>query len=121
VGEYLLGHVDDRVRRMATGLAGGVGGTHEELCGALSSGAMLIGALYGRTRPDQDNELCYELATRYRDLFIQALGTTRCCELRAQGYGSDGTIPCSVLVEKAANIFLGILAGDKQRGAPSPG
>ena len=50
VGEHWLGQVDDRVRRMVTGLGGGVGGTQQEMCGALSGGVLLIGALYGRTR-----------------------------------------------------------------------
>lgn len=113
VGERLFGRVDDQMQRMATGLAGGVGGTREELCGALSGGVLLIGALYGRVRPGENDELCYALAARYRELFLQALGTTRCCELRASGYGSDGEIPCSVLVEKAARILLDILPADR--------
>jgi hypothetical protein len=92
-----------------TAVAGGLGGTHEELCGVLSAGALLIGALHGRTLPDQDDSLCYDLASRYRERFIQEWGTTRCCELRALGYGSDGTIPCAVLVKRAAGILLAIL------------
>ncbi len=55
---------------MATGLAGGVGGTHQELCGALSAGVLLIGALYGRLTPDEDDGPCYDLASRYRERFI---------------------------------------------------
>ncbi|UCC89969.1 MAG: C_GCAxxG_C_C family protein [Anaerolineales bacterium] len=109
----MLGQVDDQVRRMATGLAGGVGGTHQELCGALSAGVLLIGALYGRLTPDEDDGPCYDLASRYRERFIQEWGTTRCGELRAMGYGSDGSMPCSVLVERAARIFLELLASKK--------
>ncbi len=113
VGEYLLGQVDDRMRRAATAFAGGIGGTRQELCGALSGGVLLIGALYGRTRPDEDDRQCYELASRYRERFIQAMGMTRCCDLRASGYGPNGTTPCSVLVERAARILLEVLAIEK--------
>jgi C_GCAxxG_C_C family probable redox protein len=111
VGEHLLGQVDDQLCRMMTGIAGGLGGSHEEVCGALNAGALLIGALYGRTRPDEDNEPCYGLASRFRLRFIEELGTSRCADLRAQGYGSDGTIPCATLVKRAADILLDLLDG----------
>ena len=52
VGEHLLGPLDDQVLRMSSGLGGGLGSTQQELCGALSGGVLIIGALYGRTRPD---------------------------------------------------------------------
>ncbi len=44
VGRHMLGEVDERTIRITTALSGGVGGTHAELCGALSAGVMLIGA-----------------------------------------------------------------------------
>lgn len=110
MGEYLFGPIDDQTRRMTTGLAGGVGGTHQELCGALSGGVLLIGALHGRTRPDEDDSQCMTLVSRYRERFVQELGTTHCGDLRAMGYGSDGKWPCSVLVERAARVLLETLA-----------
>jgi C_GCAxxG_C_C family probable redox protein len=109
VGEYLLGDVDDRLCRMMTGIAGGLGGSHEELCGALNAGALLVGALHGRTRPDEADELCYELAAGYRARFIQEWGTTRCEDLRALGYGGDGPMPCAALVRRAAALLLEVL------------
>jgi C_GCAxxG_C_C family probable redox protein len=111
VGEHLLGNVDDQTLRMMTGIAGGLGGSHEELCGALNAGALLVGALYGRTRPDEPDETCYRLASAYRARFLEEWGTTRCAELRALGYGSEGTIPCAVLVKRAAALLLDVLDG----------
>ena len=109
VGEYLLGQVDDQFLRIATGLGGGLGGTHQELCGALTGGVLLIGALYGRTKPDEDNSLCKELTTLYRERFAQELGSTNCGVLRESGYGSEGSTPCSVLVERAVHVLLDTL------------
>ena len=106
VGEHLWGEVDNQVKRMTTGLGGGVGDTRQEICGALSGGALVIGALHGRTRPDEDDKRCMRLVTRYRERFAQELGATCCGDLRASGYGSGGTTPCSVLVEQAARILL---------------
>jgi C_GCAxxG_C_C family probable redox protein len=111
VGEHLLGDVDDRLRRMMTGIAGGLGGSHEELCGALNAGALLVGALYGRTQSHEPDEKCYALASAFRTRFLEEWGTTRCGDLRAQGYGSDGNTPCAALVRRAATIFLEVLGG----------
>ena len=110
VGEYLLGHVDYWMQRMATGLAGGVGCSHQEMCGALSGGVLLIGALHGRTKPTEDDRECQRLAAEYRERFAQELGATRCGDLRAKGYGSGGTQPCSAVAERAARILLQVLA-----------
>ena len=109
VGEYLLGQVDDRFVRIATGLGGGLGGTHQELCGALSGGVLLIGALYGRIKPDEDQSLCMELTILFRERFALELGSTNCRVLRESGYGSEGSIPCSVLVERAVHVLLDTL------------
>jgi C_GCAxxG_C_C family probable redox protein len=109
VGEYLVGYVDYWMQRMTTGLAGGVGDSHQEMCGALSGGVLLIGALHGRTKPTEDDRECQRLATEYRERFGQELGATSCRDLRANGYGSGGTQPCSVLVERVVRILLDIL------------
>lgn len=104
VGEYPLGQMDDRILRMTTGLAGGVGCTNQEMCGALSSGAM-----HGRTHPNEDDNQCRKLVAEYRERFASELGATLCCTLRANGYGSGGTQSCSALVERATRILLGVM------------
>ena len=110
VGEHLWGGVDERVLRMSSGLAGGVGCSHEELCGALSGGALLIGGVYGRTSPEQDDTECNRLVCAYRDRFSNEFGLTRCADLRESGFGDEGKWPCSTLVERAAGILLDLLA-----------
>jgi C_GCAxxG_C_C family probable redox protein len=112
VGEFLWGEVEERIRRMTSALGGGVGGSQEELCGALSGGALVIGGQYGRVDPDADDEACNRRVCAYRDRFRQAFGTSRCADIRASGYGSDGVWPCSFLVEQAARILLDVLTQD---------
>jgi C_GCAxxG_C_C family probable redox protein len=114
VGEHLWGHVEDLMLRISCGLAGGVGCSHQELCGALSGGVLVLGALYGRTHPDEDDAQCDRLICTYRERFVQEFGTSRCCELKASGYGSDGQWPCSTLVERATRILLHVLATEAQ-------
>jgi len=121
VGEYALGSVDHQTLKITTGFSGGMGNTHRDLCGALSAGIMIIGALHGRTRPNEDDALCLELTTNYRDRFARELGSIFCHELRAERYGSQGQEPCSVLVERAARTLLAVLEGEDNEENNMPG
>ena len=82
VGEHVLGGLELECARMATGFAGGVGDSQQEMCGALSGGLLVIGGLLGRTSIDEDDR--------------PAPG----------GLGS-----CSLVVERAATILMELLAG----------
>ena len=118
VGEYLLGQVDDSILRMTTAMAGGVGCTNQEMCGALSSGALLIGALHGRTRANEDDRRCQKLVAEYRLRFASELGATLCCTLQATGYGTGGKPSCSVLVERAVRILFDVM--NMESGSEQP-
>lgn len=109
VGEYLLGEVDDQTLRMTTALSGGVGLTQKELCGALSSGTLLIGALHGRSAPDVDDSKCAQVVSSFRQKFLQEFDSTLCQEIRATGYGEEGKKPCSEVVERTAMVLFDTL------------
>ena len=110
VGEHLLGDLGIRSVRMTTGFAGGVGETEQEMCGALSGGIMVIGGLHGRNSLEEDDSRALELATRYREHFAEEFGLTQCAPLREWVHGSGGPGSCSVVVERAARILLGLLS-----------
>ena len=109
VGEHVLGDVDNTTLRMTTGFSGGIGGIQRDMCGALSAGIMIIGALHGRTSPDEDDSLCQDLVYTYRNRLARELESVTCHELRSLGYGSQGVEPCSALVGRAAAILLDVL------------
>lgn len=109
MGEQQWGTVDAQTRRISTAFSGGLGSTKQELCGALSGGAILIGAELGRTSTAEDNTRCKALVARYRDAFEQHYGYTICSDLRANGWGGSGT-PCRELVAQAVEIMLDVLA-----------
>lgn len=88
---------------------GGVGGTREELCGAISGGVMVIGALFAPQRPGGDEEPMRQAVARYRTRFLNEIGPTRCAALRNGLYGEEGQEPCSVLVQRAVHILLQVL------------
>jgi C_GCAxxG_C_C family probable redox protein len=106
VGEYFLGPLTDREKRLATGFSGGIGGTELDNCGVFSVGVLIISALYGRSSPEEDDEECQMLVKRFRDRFIVELGTINCGKLRSSGYGSAADDPCSVLVERATRLLV---------------
>ena len=96
--------------RVATGFSGGLGDTREELCGALSGGVIVIGALCGRTSLDEDDQPAIERAARYRERFLQTLGYTQCRELRERIVNVPGGLgSCGALVERAALILMDVL------------
>jgi len=117
VGEHVLGDLGPRGARIATGLAGGVGDTQQEMCGALSGGVLVIGGLLGRESLAEDDRPALDLATRYRARFLEELGATQCARLREMVYAPGGLGSCASLVERAAMILLELIEGDKaQRG-----
>jgi C_GCAxxG_C_C family probable redox protein len=110
VGEQLLPDWRIDYVRMGTGFAGGVGESQQEMCGALSGGLILIGALHGRTRLNE-SEPAVALAGQYRGRFVEEFGHTRCAKLRETVvYGPGGLGSCGKLVERAAAILLELLA-----------
>jgi C_GCAxxG_C_C family probable redox protein len=110
VGEHFFGKVPNRIRRMTSGFAGGVGGTQQEICGALSGGILIIGAIYGRARANESDERIYKISALYRNNFIESFGSSVCHTIRdVGGYGSRAKYPCSVCVEKSVHVFFNTL------------
>ena len=104
--------------RLATPFGGGIGSTHQDLCGAISGGVMVIGALHGRERPDQarEKEHAAALAARYRDGVLTELGETRCQPLRDRYHGTDGSGTCAPVVERAATVLIRVLSETEVSG-----
>jgi C_GCAxxG_C_C family probable redox protein len=110
VGGLVLPELQHQTIRAATGLAGGVGNTHCEVCGALSGGVLVIGACYGRESICQSDALALSLSRRYRERFAALFDETQCAKLREKVQAPGGMGSCAVLVERAAGILLEVLA-----------
>lgn len=96
--------------RVATGFAGGVGDSEQEMCGALAGGILIIGALFGRTTLEDDT-LCQRLAKQYRERFLATFGETQCARLQENVVKSEGGLgSCAMLVHRATMLLLGVLA-----------
>jgi len=113
VGERELGTISPEIIKITSAFGGGLAGTRQELCGALSAGAIVIGLLYGRSQLGQDETLSRYLIALYRERFLAEFGGTLCEPLRAQYVKPDGTGNCAALVERATRILLQVLEEGK--------
>lgn len=109
VGEHVLGDLGPRCARMATGLAGGIGRSYQEVCGALSGGVMIIGGAHGRASLNEDSGPALALTADYRTRFLDEFGHTQCAQLREMVRTPGGLSSCASLVEQAARILLELL------------
>ena len=97
VGEHTLDEISEPMIRMTTPFAGGVGGQHCDLCGALTGGLMVIGALRGRTDSQVNDDYCQKLAADYRNAFKAKFGSVICEDLK-QGACGELTRQASLLL-----------------------
>ncbi|HUV15170.1 MAG TPA: C-GCAxxG-C-C family protein [Pelolinea sp.] len=108
-GHYLGDQAARETLRYSTPFAGGVGSTRAELCGALAGGLMVIGGVYGREQGPTPDERCQALAVEFRAEFLQEFGWLKCCDLRENWIGNAGQESCRALVEKAAEVLVGVI------------
>ena len=109
VGEHVLGGGGCHYVRMATGLAGGVGDTRQEMCGALSGGVLVVGGLFGREQEEEDDQKALALAACYRERLLAEMGATQCARLYELVHAPGGLGSCAVVVERAVQILLDLL------------
>lgn len=101
------------VQRFAAGFQGGIGGTHEDICGALAGGIVAIGCLRGRREAGQDNQEVKELTTEFRRRFIAEFGSSNCgAILEGPNERGDG-FDCKKLTAAAAGLLFELLREDR--------
>ena len=100
---------------------GGVGGSHEELCGAVSGGLLVLGLLFPHTQgEDRDGKRqIYGLAKQFRQRFFETFGHTRRGDLlRARCGVSEKTTAaarlgltahCDIMVVTAVELLEALL------------
>lgn len=106
----------------STGFGGGVGGSHEELCGAISGGILVLSMLTPRTdgADTASRKKIYEQSREFRSRFQAVFGKTCCGELLAAKPGVTEKTPasqrlgvtahCTNMVVTAAEILEQMLA-----------
>jgi C_GCAxxG_C_C family probable redox protein len=80
--EILKPDIPSEAVAMLSGFGGGLAGTRDGVCGAVSGGIAAIGLLHGRRRPPEGSrERAYEVSREFVCRFKTMFGTTVCREL----------------------------------------
>ncbi|MFA5026593.1 MAG: C-GCAxxG-C-C family protein [Candidatus Methylomirabilota bacterium] len=67
---------------LMSGFGGGVGGTRENACGAVTGGVAAIGLIHGRPNPPEGSRVrAYEVSREFVSQFRTTFGMTGCREL----------------------------------------
>jgi C_GCAxxG_C_C family probable redox protein len=109
VSEHLWGDVDPELVRVAIAFGGGVGGTHEELCGAFTGGVMVLGRLLAPQHPGGDETRMRDAIARYRHRFLDEIGAMTCDDLTNGRYREEADESCQDLVPQAVQILLSVI------------
>lgn len=95
--------------RAASSFCGGIGGTHEDICGALAGGIIAIGCLFGRLKPGENIHEVQELAVEFRKNFIDKFGSGNCGEILKRLGKQENSIKCQELTGMAAGLLSELL------------
>ena len=79
----LAGRTPEEVMPLAGGFGGGVGGSHEEVCGAVSGGVLILSLCFPHAQgSDQEaKKNLYRIAKEFRSRFFEVFGHSRCGDL----------------------------------------
>lgn len=117
----LTGWTPEQLLASAAGFGGGCGGSHEELCGAVSGALMVLGILFPFTGEGdmEAKRKVYGLAKDFRQRFFDIFGHTRCIDLlRARPGISERTRAarrleiskhCDIMVVTAVELLEDVL------------
>ncbi len=107
VGGLYLSPVPDALVRVACPFGGGIC-QREELCGALSGGIMVLGALWGRNAANVNDDFVRTLACKYRERFLAIFGETQCRPIRESGWHSEES-GCAQVVRASAELLIDLI------------
>jgi C_GCAxxG_C_C family probable redox protein len=108
------------IPRVATGFGGGMGGSHEEACGALTGGILAIGYLYGRSDPNAGKDDAFKLVAEFRKRFLEEVGSTGCKNILDQLGKQDNYDKCKKMTAVTAGILAEILSAHTSEKADKP-
>jgi C_GCAxxG_C_C family probable redox protein len=91
------------------------------LCGALASGIVCIGLLFGRRGPNDDLTCPDELASTLHRQFEEKFGTKLCRELRQKYVPISDNYTCEYIYQKGARLAVELIlaAVDREDGCPA--
>ncbi len=99
----------NEIPRVASGFGGGIGKTHEKICGAVTGGVIGLGYLFGRMNPGEDFQDARELSAEYKKKFMEKYGATNCGEILKKFGEQENFLKCKRLTAGASGILSDII------------
>ena len=123
----LAGRTPEETMPLLGGFGGGMGGSHEEVCGAVSGGALILSLCFPFSESsDQDAKRnLYRIAKEYRKRFFDMFGFTRCGDLlrarpgvtektsAAQRLGI--TTHCDIMIVTAVELLEQLIQEEREK------
>jgi C_GCAxxG_C_C family probable redox protein len=94
---------------LASAFGGGVGKTHQEMCGALAGAFIAIGGLLGRSQPGADWDAAADMASALRRRFADRHQTTQCGALLDKFGTQIDMMRCKKLSGEVAGMLAAML------------
>ena len=107
VGGRYLHPVPDILVRTSCPFGGGVC-EHNELCGALSGGIMVLGALWGRNAAKVNDDFVKDLACKFRQRFLEHFGHTQCGPIHDSDWRT-ADMGCAKVVRDSAEMLIAMI------------
>jgi len=101
---------------VASAFCGGVGRTHQDICGAFTGAIIAIGYLYGRTEQGMDLTETSSIASEFRRQFLETFSSNNCAVLRDRLGEQEGNIKCKQLTARATGILADIMDQARRNG-----
>lgn len=95
--------------RVASGFCGGIGGSKDDICGALAGGVIAVGYLLGRMEQRQDISGAQRVIGEFRKAFIVAFGSTNCGIILKTLGEQEKSLKCKELTAKATGLLADLL------------
>ena len=123
----LAGRTPEEVMPLLGGFGGGIGGSHEELCGAVSGGVLVLSLCFPHARGGDQaaKQNLYRLSREFRRRFFETFGYTRCGELLRARPGVTEKTPaarrlgaaahCDIMIVTAVELLEALVAEERGR------
>ena len=96
----------DTILRMTMVLHGGMADSMSSHCGGLTTGILIIGALYGRTDIRGDARFAPAIARYYWQAFLDEFGTSHCTTLKNEQPSGEAPTRCGCIMVRSARLLV---------------
>ena len=96
---------------IAGGLGGGIGGSRQELCGAIVGGVAVLGMLYPNTAGgnNEERKRVFQLSKEFRRRFEERFACTKCADLLAAKFKADDRFPAAQRLQVRTHCSIPIV------------